>query len=319
MKTIALFPGTDAIEMGAARVLAMLHPRVSARINEADRILKQVGDIQLGRFMIDPLNHDSLEWFQCLAVATVATQVGLFEELMSRGNIKVDGLCGLSLGDAARTVCMGAFRFEDAVLSMAEFVKVFPEVETGITARVKTPEALSRRQIDDSLPEGVYLSVRQTPRHFLVAGDPSRLREWMKNVFQEKKWVSQALYPFPLHSPLMKKAQAPLYRHADRVQKGETKLEVFSSIRNARLHTPNDVVVDAIDNVVTTVDFSQTLEQLYECGYRRFINLGPSDTLEKFIALSPIHSKVEVLGAADLFKPKTGPIAGRMSGVKLCG
>jgi malonyl CoA-acyl carrier protein transacylase len=64
---------------------------------------------------------------------------------------------------------------------------------------------------------------------------------------------------------------------------------------------------------VMTVDFSETLERLYAEGYRRFINLGPSDTLEKFIACSPIAKQVEVLGAAELYSDSGSLMAGSVA------
>ena len=112
------------------------------------------------------------------------------------------------------------------------------------------------------------------------------------------------LYPFPFHSQLMAPVALKVRDLAGDWEVGEPRIPVYSSVFLKHLQTPEDLKLEAFAGTVSPVRWFETVSRLRDdFGVRRLVNIGPTDTITKWIAQSQGYRDIEVIDAWELCKP----------------
>ena len=284
--SIALFPGTDAIESSKMRALAWQDSGIQSKLRQAESILKRNFDhqIDLCGYMTSE-NDVSLEGFQKLVLCSLATQVALFENFKAQGG-EVDAVMGLSLGDIARSVVSGLCSFEEAVCILFKFTALSSRIEDGLSIHIKLDRPFEEMRTELMLADyDIEISVMQNDSFFMAAGRTSNVKQWIKDVAAPLDIHYRVLYPFPLHSSLMNPVSTALSAEIQTLCKGDqSKYQIFSTVFAKGLEKKEDIVADSVLNINSTLRFTDTIHSIIE-KYQsvEFINIGPAPTLLLFI------------------------------------
>ncbi len=286
MKTIALFPGTDAIENPKIRRMAYRIKTVQSKVLQADQIvLKNTGKaLDLSSYMVLENDH-SLEGFQKLVICSLATQVAMFEQYKKSGK-HVDMLMGLSLGDIARSVVSNLCTFEEAVLLLYKFTALSEKVAPGATMQIFIDKPLHEmEEVLQLEASDLEISVLQNDRFFLVAGGIQAIKKWMVKIAKPNRITCNLLYPFPLHSNLMNPVSKALAEDIDKVCRVDQKLyPIYSTVFAKEIKTKEEIISDSKLNINSTLYFNDSIKNIIS-KYKnvKFVNIGPASTLLKFI------------------------------------
>lgn len=295
MKTAYIFSGIDGLDLREDRLKILAIPAVRQRINQAQNILDREGAaFDLIEFITSPdENYKAVLTLQALAVSVV--QIGLFDHFVTSAG-RPDYLMGCSLGDVARTYCAGAVEFDVVVLGCWKYHLVARNLR-GAAYHVKSlVGTATSHMIDEILQHDLYLAVHQTPKHFIVSGEISKLEEWRKKELTGDRYQVRPLYDKPLHSPLMNPVTEhirELYAHTLKPSH-QWKYQMISSTEPRVIQNHEDLLTDMVENFNSTVYWMQALKfAADDLGIKKFVNVGPAQTLILFAQRTPLKSEVE--------------------------
>lgn len=286
MKTIALFPGTDAIEKAEIRKMAFQMKSVKAKITLTEQIiLKNTGrSLDLSDYMVQE-NERSLQGFQKLVLCSLATQVAIFDSYKNSG-YKVDVVMGLSLGDVARSVVSNLVSFENAVLLLYKFTELGATVAPGATMQIHLDQPIQEMEKVLNLEASdLEISVLQNDYFFLIAGGMEELKKWIATVAIPHQIKYKLMYPFPLHCKLMDPISKALSEDIEKACEVDQKLyPIFSTVFAKELKEQEEILTDSKLNINSTLRFTDTIKTIIDQYQKvKFVSIGPASTLLKFI------------------------------------
>ena len=285
MTTAYFFAGFDALDSPKDRENLGKHPLIKTHLKLASEV---IGDCFSDITLIEKWNEPEgfLSSLPHRLAATVAAQVALYKLVAERAEPNL--LMGCSLGDLARSVCAGSTNLEDTIEGAFLFGQVLANRSEGAVYSVCAPRDISSLEIEKILPPGIYLSVHQTPRHFLVSGKPSEIEGWimrMGNGFRTRIYGA-----VPIHSPLLNRSGELLktFMKGKTIRKPE--IPIFSSICRTQITDGETMRKEIESNILSTVYWSESFQSVFESfAPDQIINIGPADTLKKFARFIPLH------------------------------
>jgi len=286
MKNVMLFPGTDAIENPLFRAQAMKINGVADMVTKTEGIIQHLfGDeIDLTSYMTAP-NDLSIEGFRKLVLCSLATQVAIYDNYVAI-NGKPDCVMGLSLGDVPRSVVSGLVSFEDGVRNLYLFTSYYGLAAPGMCVHVKLDDTFEVMQDQLRLEAyGVSKSVIQNRTYGLLAGPMDNVQKWVAEVAMPMDLRFRPMYPFPLHTHLMAPVADKLRPHVLRAcDISAMHIDVFSTVYGKILTDNKEIIQDCTQNIAAALDFPTAIEKVIEhYGEVRFVNVGPSQSLVKFL------------------------------------
>jgi malonyl CoA-acyl carrier protein transacylase len=158
------------------------------------------------------------------------------------------------------------------------------ESQLGCLYRCTASEEISIEALQASLPDGLYLSVYQTPKHFLIASSGAGAEEWLK----ARGYRYSVLAQIPLHSPLMASILPAMESTIQASSIRSPKSRVFSSLWHQEMDCPHNCAKEAGANIVECVDWVKTLESLAnDLKVEEIVSVGPAPTLLRFAERAP--------------------------------
>lgn len=299
-----MFPGFDSLDAKDQRLNCLKLDQVKVRLNEASRQLNETSRNKSN--LIDFVRSEDSKFnsdYSLKIVCSLSVQVGIFNELILRGH-KPDILVGCSLGDLARTVCAGVASFSDVVNGGYDFGHLLMSKKDGAILRCTSKTMLSKEDVLRDLPSDVFLSVFQTPQHFLVAGTKSALEKW-SNFGSGQAFRSSFLFDVPLHSPLMQPAADKMSAPIDRAPLSIPLFRTFSAVWKKEIREVNSFRSELQENICKSIDWVGTMKNLIiNESIRELVNIGPAMTLIQFCGRIPLSESFMVDdGLGILLKP----------------
>lgn len=282
-----VFPGFDCLESKELRTLSLNLFQVDKYLVKASCLLKAKyqGHIDLRRFILEDdsiFNHH----LDLKIASSVAVQVAIFEEVYHSYH-SPDLLVGCSLGDLARSVCAGVASFEDVILGGYEFGRLLKRAQGASILRCSSPIAQRVEDIETLLPEGLYLAVYQTPKHFLIAGCNRKLEAWQQ-IACHLGYRTAKLAEIPLHSPLMQDAALKMRQTIHSAPLAQQKWPLYSSLWGRLLSTKDCISSEIEQNICNKVDWVQSTKfMIDQLKVTEIVNIGPAPTLLNFCERIP--------------------------------
>ena len=286
MNKIILFPGTDAVENPILRAQAIRIPNVKEKLIETEKIiLEQYGeDIPLVAYMNSP-NDLSILGFRKLVLCSLATQVALYENYVMKNGMP-QCVMGLSLGDIPRSVVAGLVSYQTGVQSLYMFTQLSHMAPAGASIHLKLEKSFEESQTLIKLKDyNLEISVIQNPKFGMIAGPETSAKRWIKEIAIPQQLKFRMMYPFPLHTSLMKPIADNLLPFISEVCNMENKkVDIFSTVYGRLLEERFETILDCTLNISSTLDFPAVIKNaIQHYGRVEFVNIGPSDSLLKFL------------------------------------
>lgn len=289
-----LFPGFDSLDARDDRLKTLKIPQIRERMEAAEAVLRceSLKDFAAAS---DQTFQASLD---LRIVSCVAAQVGIFESLTDLVG-EDDWIVGCSLGDLARNVCAGVASFESVIRGGFDFGRSLMQTRSGETWRCSANDEISIEDLKARLPQGLYISVYQTPKHFLLAGPREHTEALIHSIGLSLR-VSK-LADIPLHSPIMLGVAASMRSTIESATVRAPSRRVYSSLLNRSLAKAEECAAEMTANLVQTVDWVRCLRTLVETGgVQTLINVGPAKTLLRFAERTPLNASYDALDGFEL-------------------
>ena len=288
-KTAFLFPGQGSQHPGMLRELAVHFPEVRECFSRADRTLDGRFATPLTGYIFPPpcftkdeerRCHQELTQTHVAQPALSAAAMGVFRLLRSF-RLVPELVAGHSSGEYAALCVAGVFDEKDLYRlteARGRFINEMTGDDTGTMAAVKA----GRGEIEDVLAgmEGVWIANLNAPKQTIISGGNKEMAEAEKRLEQQGMRVRTIPVSCAFHSPIVEPARDRLAEFIQTVRFNKPCFTVFSNT-TSRVYPedPQEIRLLLSKHLVSPVNFSDEIEQMYEAGARVFIEVGPRNVL----------------------------------------
>lgn len=304
-KLAVLFPGEGSQYAYMLRDLCLAFPFVRACFDRIDRafIERNLGEGFLPSRVVFPEGPGAPArasasgpgedlWQMAGAVAAVLTANQALWELVGRLGVSPDGVVGHSTGEytalqAAEILDVGSEdRYQDYI---EDLYRIYREsAEKGEIPRVRLVAVGSElekvRAALARIGSGLHVAMDNCPHQVVVLGEDGDIERAVAE-FGRLGMIHQTL-PFdrPYHSPLFSAYTKNLRPFFDKWLTRTPWIPIYSCAAADRF--PEDLAKIrrlALEHWVKPVRFRQTVERMYEEGFRIFVEAGPRGNLTAFV------------------------------------
>ena len=232
--------------------------------------------------------------------AILTVSLAILKVLEEEG-IKCDITAGLSLGEYTALVCAGALEFSDAVKVVKKrgryMQEAVPMGEGAMAAVVGLPIDTLEDIIRSSEETGILgIANYNTYEQIVVSGEMKAVRNLVKKA-KESGASRAVLLPVsaPFHCSLLKPAQDKLERDLKKISFNNLKIPVVSNVEAQIVNDKNEIPQLLIKQVTSPILWKDSVEVMHGYGVDTFVEIGPGDTLTKFIKKISEQNQKEVI------------------------
>lgn len=291
-KTAFLFPGVTSFYPDMLRDLCIAFKQCRSAFDELEEAMQEVEglSLSLGDYIFPPCIHhrynpDKLagKGFAESWVATHAANTAIFR-LFTHVGLVPDGVAGFSGGDLAAFDVAGAY----GKLTRNKRIQFLREgylMVNRLVERTDLPEchmlaiADAPRQLLDKLvqqfPGRIALALYYSDKQQTIAIAPEII-EPVSKILRNAS-IKSMLLPVtrPFNTPWCAKAVPPIQQFLTHWLRHTPQTPIYSCATAALMPTrPRDILSRIADQWTTPIRFQETIKQMYEDGYRIFVELG---------------------------------------------
>ncbi|GAA0899185.1 MULTISPECIES: type I polyketide synthase [Streptomyces violaceusniger group] len=290
-KTAALFAGQGGqyLNPGMTAVLAL--PPLRAAFDQANRHFEGVEPLSCVAF--PPPSFDAqgrtaqeaaLRATEYAQPAIGALSAGQFRYLSELG-FAAEGFLGHSFGELTALWAAGSLDDEAYFAlarargkAMAPPADAAPGFDTGAMAAVSAPED----RVNELLADRARLAVcnRNAPDQIVVGGATGEVRKLVAAAGEAGLKASLLPVSAAFHTPFVEHALDSFRTHVEAVEMHEPRGQVFANTRGVAYG--DDIAANRqalAEQLVHPVDFATRVEEMYESGFRVFVEFGPKGLL----------------------------------------
>lgn len=190
---------------------------------------------------------------------------------------------GHSLGEYAAHVAAGSLPFAEALVLVRERAKAMQEaVPPGkggmvVLRKLSLEEA---REVAASIESGICdLANLNAPGQYVLSGEAQAMEEVVDKLGPRKALKLPVSVPF--HSSLLREAGEAFAERLDKVAFGDPSFPIVSNV-DARFVETGEQARDALKRQFAgSVLWEDSMNYLFDKGYRRFVEFGPKPTLAR--------------------------------------
>ena len=279
-KIVFLFTGQGGQYLNMGRQLYEHEPVFRSVIDRCDELLRSHLPIPLKLVLYpQPGEASPLDQTQYTHGAMFAVQCGLAALWRSWG-VEPALIMGHSVGEIVASTVAGQMSFEDGLKLMLERGRLMH----SITAVGKMASLLMDPQrvaaILEPYRDRVSIAAINGPESTVISGQAAAVEEILAQLEKEGAKVKALNVSNSFHSPLVEPVLAEFGQIARGLRYTVPQTPLFSSMRLDLVREGN--LLDGAywpQNLRNTVRFSESIQKLYEQGYRIFVEIGPSPIL----------------------------------------
>ena len=279
-EVVFLFTGQGGQYVNMGRALYESEPVFREVVDRCDELLRGHLEKPLREVLYPgPGEATPLDQTQYTHVAMFAVQYGLAQLWRSWG-VEPGAVMGHSVGEIAASAVSGMVSLEDGLMLMRERGRLMHSLPaTGLMASLLAGEEQVRRVLEP-YRDRVAIAAINGPASTVISGDRRAVEEILRSLEAEGVKTRVLKVSNSFHSPLVEPVLEEFGEAARRASYRTPQLAQFSSMRLEWVQEGK--LLDAAYwpyNLRNTVRFSQAMGELYEQGYRVFVEIGPAPLL----------------------------------------
>lgn len=269
-----IFPGQGAQYPGMGEKLYEAYPEIRELYENAEKIFPGITEISFHGTADDLKKTENTQPALYLAELSAAL-------ILKKNGIEASALAGFSLGEIPALSFGGAFDYIEGfriVCKRGEFMSADPGVETAMAAVLKLDgETVEKICASHS---GLYPVNYNCPGQITVSGTKEALNDAKAEFTEAGGRVIPLAVSGAFHSPFMDKASDEFGAFLNTCDIKSPVTTVYAN-RNA---APYENVVETMQAQINhPVLWEKTVRAMAESGVDTFIEVGPGQTLSKFV------------------------------------
>lgn len=196
---------------------------------------------------------------------------------------------GHSLGEISALACSGAITFKDAVRMVVFRGEVMSEASKQHCGGMSAITNVHTREVEKACNElkkqgeDIYCATYNLPDQTVISGSVAGLQK--AEVFLAAKGAkTKGLFVMgAFHSPFMRSAIEPYAEYMSSLPITKTYWPVFSTRTSYPYIAPFAVNSILVEQLTSPVYWFQTIENMYQCAVRIFVEVGPGHVLKNLI------------------------------------
>lgn len=269
-----IFPGQGAQYPGMGEKLYEAYPEIRELYENAEKIFPGITEISFHGTADDLKKTENTQPALYLAELSAAL-------ILKKNGIEASALAGFSLGEIPALSFGGAFNYIEGfriVCKRGEFMSADPGVETAMAAVLKLDgETVEKICASHS---GLYPVNYNCPGQITVSGTKEALNDAKAEFTEAGGRVIPLAVSGAFHSPFMDKASEEFGAFLSTCDIKSPVTTVYAN-RNA---APYENVVETMQAQINhPVLWEKTVRAMAESGVDTFIEVGPGQTLSKFV------------------------------------
>jgi len=284
-RIVFMFTGQGSQYTGMAEDLYYEFPSFRNIVDKANLFLKENFKIDILKYIL----HDTDDSLENEINQTSVAQPLLFTiqfaiaRLLEEFGIRPDALIGHSIGEYAAAVISGIFEFEDALKLVAWRGKLMQEQKAGAMLSVQ----LSYNDVLPYISGKVNLSLKNAPEMNVLSGDIQDIKEVHERLVTDYPDIhlSRLKTSHAFHSYMMEPVLDPFREILKTVRFGEAKIPLISN-KTGNWVGPGDFSNPGYwtDQIRSTVNFVDGVQELLKPGNTYFFEVGPGNTLATLLS-----------------------------------
>ncbi|MDY7012949.1 MAG: beta-ketoacyl synthase N-terminal-like domain-containing protein, partial [Cyanobacteriota bacterium] len=300
-KIAFLFPGEGAQYANMLADLCLHFPQVRDWFDFLDRTFEQERAIAPSRIIFPPptsLSPAEQQWVDKqlfamdLGSEAVFTASMALHDLLGEFEISAQAMLGHSTGENAALFASGIVQ-QSSREQLGELMRVLNQIYRDLEKRDRIPKgalltvgALSPEVLSEKLAAGnFHLAMDNCRNQAVVFGSESEI-ETLSTQLKEQGGICIRL-PFDraYHTPLFAGVAAAFRAFYDRLEIQPGNIPLYSCATAEQFPSdPQAIRALAAGQWSRQVRFRETIETLYERGFRTFVEVGPSSNLTGFVS-----------------------------------
>ena len=284
-KLALIFPGQGSQYLGMGRDLYERYRGARSRFDEADQIL----GIELSRLCFEGPEqelHDTINTQPAILTMSLAALQSL-KSVHDLGEIAF--AAGHSLGEYTALVASGRLSFPDALRLVRERGRLMKEAGKRRPGGMAAVLGLEAESVDEACQKaseetGAIIQVANynSPSQIVISGEHRGLERAMELVRDiGARRVVRLAVSISSHCPLMESAADGLRRSLANVVVREGSVSVIGNVTAKPLRTAQAVREEILKQLVSPVQWVDSVRYMLDHGVGSFVEIGPKDVLAR--------------------------------------
>lgn len=220
--------------------------------------------------------------------AILTTSVAILQAIKEKG-IKADIVAGLSLGEYSALVASEALDFETAVSLVKKRGRFMQEaVPQGIgsmAAVIGLDESEIKKVLKVASEKGIVEIANYNTNNQIVIGGECAAVELATELLKEAgaRRVIPLKVSGPFHTSLLNEASIKLENEFNNIEFNDPKIKTITNVTADFINDKTEIKNLLINQVKSSVRWSETIEKMIDEGIDTFIEIGPLKTLSSFV------------------------------------
>lgn len=231
--------------------------------------------------------------------AILTTSIAILQAIKDKG-INPDIVAGLSLGEYSALVASEALDFETAVSLVKKRGRFMQEaVPQGIGSMVAViglDEDKIKKVLKVASERGIVEIANYNTNNQIVIGGENAAVELASELLKESgaRRVIPLKVSGPFHTSLLNEASIKLKNEFENIHFNTPKIKTITNVTADFIENGDEIKNLLINQVKSSVRWSETIEKMLDEGIDTFIEIGPLKTLSSFVREISKEKKVAV-------------------------
>ena len=231
-------------------------------------------DIVNNNFLTDELKNQYLSYmFSCT-----------FSDILKENRIEADYITGFSMGIYAALYKAGSIDFKTGSLIIKDVFYKIKDILAGKDFSMASVIGFTKEEIDIYLQKFSSIEcVIQNGEHSFVLSGPAENMGMALGFFQEEGAIHLSKFSVscPYHSSVLSPYKSLFEKLLEKYTIKDSIIPITSFIDNRQVNTFEEVKEEIVKNIISPLNFYNSLIYLQKQGVNKIIEVGPGDSLTK--------------------------------------
>ena len=220
--------------------------------------------------------------------AILTTSIAILQAIKDKG-INPDIVAGLSLGEYSALVASEALDFETAVSLVKKrgrfMQEAVPQGVGSMVAVIGLYENKIKEVLKIASEKGIVEIANYNTNSQIVIGGEREAVEFASELLKEcgARRVIPLKVSGPFHTSLLNEASIKLKNEFENIHFNDPKIKIITNVTADFIENGNEIKELLINQVKSSVRWSETIEKMLDEGIDTFIEIGPLKTLSSFV------------------------------------